>query len=88
MEIDYIILDSNSSSELELLLDEKALDGYKAVSLNSCYDPNRGMIYTALMVNYGLNGQLENVISEISEKIDSINTSLLLIESNTGDNLK
>lgn len=88
MEIDYIILDSNSSSELELLLDEKAMDGYKAVSLNSCYDPNKGMVYTALMVNYGLKGQLEDLVTQISEKLDSISTSLLLIETNTGDNLK
>lgn len=85
MEIDYIILDSNSASELELLLDEKALDGYKVVSLNSCYDPNKGIIYTALMVNYGLNSQLEDVIAQIAEKLDTISTSLLLIETNTGD---
>ena len=88
MEIDYIILDSNSASELELLLDEKALDGYKVVSLNSCFDPNKGIIYTALMVNYGLNGQLEDVIAQISEKLDAISTSLLLIETNTGDIFK
>jgi hypothetical protein len=88
MEIDYIIIDSNSASELELLLDEKALDGYKAISLNSCFVPDRGLVYTALMVNYGLNGQLENVIPEILEKLDAINTSLMLIESNTSDNLK
>lgn len=87
MEIDYIILDSNSSSELELLLDEKAMDGYKAVSLNSCYDPNRGMIYTALMINYGLKGQIEDVLGQICEKLDSISASLLLIETNTADNL-
>ncbi|WP_299290459.1 hypothetical protein [uncultured Mucilaginibacter sp.] len=87
MEIDYIILDSNSASELELLLGEKALDGYKAVSLNSCFDPNKGITYTALMVNYGLNGQLEDSIAQILEKLDNISMSLLLIETNTGDNL-
>lgn len=87
MEIDYIILESNSANELELLLGEKALDGYKAVSFNSSYDPGKGMIYTALMVNYGLNGQLEDVIVQISEKLESISMSLLLIESNTGDHL-
>ncbi|MVN20539.1 hypothetical protein [Mucilaginibacter arboris] len=87
MEIDYIILDSNSAGELELLLDEKALDGYKAVSMSSCYDPNKGIVYTALMVNYGLNSQLEDIIAQISEKLDSISTSLLLIETNTADNL-
>lgn len=83
MEIDYIILDSNSSSELELLLDEKALDGYKAISLNSCYDPNKGLIYTALMVNYGLNSQLEDLMVQISDKLDAINTTLSFIETNT-----
>ena len=87
MEIDYIIVDSNSTNELELLLGEKASDGYKAISLNSCYDPDKGIIYTALMVNYGLKGQLEDVIFQISEKLDSISTSLLLIETNIGDNL-
>ncbi|RYE32382.1 MAG: hypothetical protein EOP42_09495 [Sphingobacteriaceae bacterium] len=87
MEIDYIILDSNSSGELELLLDEKALDGYKAVSMNSCYDPNKGMIYTALMVNYGLNGQLEDAIAHISERLDAISTTLQFIETNTGDRI-
>jgi hypothetical protein len=87
MEIDYIILDSNSSTELELMLDEKALDGYKAVSMNACFDPSRGIVYTALMVNYGLKGQIEDVVIDISEKLDSISASLLLIETNTGDNL-
>ena len=87
MEIDYIILDSNSANELELLLGEKALDGYKAVSLNSFFDPNKGITYTALMVNYGLNGQLEDTIAQILEKLDNISMSLLLIETNTGDNL-
>jgi len=87
MEIDYIILDSNSPDELELLLDEKALDGYKAVSMNSCYDPARGIIYSALMVNYGINNQLEDAIARILEKLDSISTSLQFIETNTGDGL-
>jgi hypothetical protein len=87
MEIDYIILDSNSSTELELLLDEKALDGYKAISMNTCYDPTRGVIYTAMMVNYGLKSQVEDMVMDIAEKLDGISASLLLIETNTGDNL-
>ncbi len=85
MEIDYIILNSSSSDELELLLNEKALDGYKVVSMNTCYDLNRGIVYTVLMVNYGLNNQLENVITHISERLDAISTTLQFIETNTGD---
>lgn len=88
MEIDYIILDSSSSVELELLLDEKALDGYKVVSMNTCYDLNRGIVYTVLMVNYGLNGHLENAITDISEQLDAISTTLQFIETNTGDRIK
>lgn len=87
MEIDYIILDSNSAGELELLLDEKALDGYKAVSLNMCFDPKRGMVYTALMVNYGLNNQLEDQISQIAEKLEAMSTTLQFIETNIGDKI-
>lgn len=75
MEIDYIILDSASPAELELLLDEKALDGYKAVSMSSCFDPGRGIIYSVLMVNYGIDNQLEDVVAQISEKLDSIGTT-------------
>lgn len=85
MDIDYIILDSNSSNELELLLDEKALDGYKVVSMNSCYDPNKGIVYTALMINYGLNGQIEDSLAQISEKLDAISTTLQFIETTIGD---
>ncbi|MGI4749511.1 MAG: hypothetical protein ACRYFB_02660 [Janthinobacterium lividum] len=88
MEIDYIILDSNSSGELELLLDEKALDGYKVVSMNTCFDPKRGMIYTALMVNYGLNNQAEDLISQIADKLDAINITLQFIETNIGDRIQ
>lgn len=85
MEIDYIILNSNSSDELELLLDEKALDGYKVISMNSCYDPNKGITHIALMVNYGLNAQLEDTVTEILEKLDAISTTLQFIETNIGD---
>lgn len=87
MEIDYIILDSNSAGELELLLDEKALDGYKAVSMNIGFDPSRGMIYTALMVNYGLNNQLEDLIGQISEKIEALSTTLQFIETSLCDSI-
>lgn len=87
MEINYIILESSSSAELELLLDEKALDGYKAVSMTSCYDSKNGIIYATLMVNYGINNQLEDVVAQISEKLDSIGTTLQFIETNTGDGL-
>lgn len=85
MEIDYIILDSNSSGELELLLDEKALDGYKAVSMNACFDPSRGMVYTALMVNYGLKNQVEELVSQISEKLDTMSIMLQFIETTVND---
>lgn len=87
MEINYIILESSSSAELELLLDEKALDGYKAVSMTSCYDLDKGIIYATLMVNYGINNQLEDAVAQISEKLDFIATTLQFIETNTGDGL-
>ncbi len=87
MEINYIILENSSSAELELLLDEKALDGYKAVSMTSCYDPEKGIIYATLMVNYGINNQLEDTVAQISEKLDFIATTLQFIETNTGDGL-
>lgn len=87
MEIDYIILDSNSVGKLELLLDEKAVDGCKVVSMNTCFDPKRGMVYTALMVNYGLNNQLEDLISQIIEKLDAMSITLQFIETDMGDRI-
>ncbi|RYE29723.1 MAG: hypothetical protein EOP42_13735 [Sphingobacteriaceae bacterium] len=87
MEIDYIILDSSSSGELELLLDEKALDGYKAVSMNVYYDPARGMVYTALMVNYGLRNQVEELVSQIAEKLDMMSITLQFIETTVNDRI-
>ncbi|RYY21283.1 MAG: hypothetical protein EOP41_08410 [Sphingobacteriaceae bacterium] len=85
MEIDYIILDSSSAGELELLLDEKALDGYKAVSMNVYFDPARGMVYSALMVNYGLNNQIEELVSQISEKLDTLGITMQFIETSISD---
>lgn len=87
MEIDYIIVEGGSADKLELLLGEKAMDGYKAVSLSSCYNPNEGIVYTALMVNYGLKGQLEDAIARVLEKLDAICTSLSMIEASTGGDL-
>ncbi len=88
MEIDYIILDSNSAGELELLLDEKAVDGYKVISMNTCFDPKRGMVYTALMVNYGLNNQVEDLIGQISEKLEAMSITLQFIETGIGDRIQ
>ena len=85
MEIDYIILDSSSATELELLLDEKAIDGYKAISMNTCFDPKRGMVYTALMVNYGLNNQVEDVVGQIADKLEAMNITLQFLETSMGD---
>ncbi|WP_419802516.1 hypothetical protein [Mucilaginibacter sp.] len=87
MEIDYIILDCSSAGDLELQLDEKAVDGYKVVSMNTCFDPNRGIIYTALMVNYGLNNQLEDLIGQITEKLDAMNITLQFMETSLGDRI-
>lgn len=88
MEIDYIILDSNLATELELLLDEKAVDGYKVVSMNTCFDPKRGLVYTALMVNYGLNSQMEDMISQITDKLEAMSITLQFIETNIGDRIR
>lgn len=88
MEIDYIILDSTSAVELELLLDEKAVDGYKVVSMNTCFDPKRGMVYTALMVNYGLNNQVEDLVGQISEKLEAMSITMQFIETSLGDRIQ
>jgi len=54
MDAKHIILETDSISKMQELLNVNAQNGYKAVSLNPYFDNNSGVTYyTALMVKYG-----------------------------------
>ena len=53
MDAKHIILETDSISKMQELLNVNAQNGYKAVSLNPYFDNNSGVTYyTALMAKY------------------------------------
>ena len=57
MDAKHIILETDSISKMQELLNANAQNGYKAVSLTPYFDNNSGVAhYTALMVQCGDSG--------------------------------
>jgi len=84
MNIKHLILEQTSLDDLSSLLDANAKNGYKTVSLASCFSPRlNGTLYTAIMVKYD-NGDISgDILVQIYNKLNSIDTTLMYIDSNT-----
>jgi hypothetical protein len=50
MEVKHIILETNSTSELQALLDSNAKNGFKAISFSTYFDGNYGRTYYAALM--------------------------------------
>lgn len=84
MEIQHLILGSYSLAELESLLDANAKNGYKLVSFTSSFNSDaNAMLYNSVMVKYGSDYESKDILVQIYEKLDSIDSQLISIESNT-----